>query len=915
MKNIITLATALVLLVLTSLSSFSYANQPTEAQIAQFKKLPESQQKVLAKQLGIDLTVLDSLNSSSSEFSQFNQLSPSAFNTNDKQDDFEEKTDSEKLLEKMLVTDELEPFGYNIFTNAVDNDVDTKDIAIPEGYILGVGDQVSIQLYGNRDDLFQLSISREGNVVIPELGVFQIAGLSFVEMKDYLKHQIQQRIIGTDSVISLSQLRTIRVFVLGDAYKPGPYQLSSLSSISHALFMAGGVSEVGSLRNIKLKRAGKVITAFDFYDLLINGDTSKDLLLQSGDVVFIEPKGEVVSLSGKVKRPAIYELKGKTSIQDVISMAGGLLPESYKESVSVERLDKASRVILDIDLTDPAELSQLTQDGDIINVMEKSGSYTDAITIIGAVVRPGLYQWKKNLRVNDLIKSIDTSLLKDADLEYSLIVREVNISKDIEVYQFSLAQALINKASSNNFLLKPRDKILIFSNVENIDEENAGLDDLAYTERDLLLKEKHLAKEKYDERMFWLQYGDAARIKKSLENEEDIYNEQIFNKPITSIFNASIEDKYKEEYQHNFEDKIPAFSRQRLLEPVNRQLVKQGASGEPIQLVEIDGQVKFPGTYPLTVNSKVTDLVKAAGGVTESAYLSRIDITRNSVKSLQAQKKNLQINLLAALNGDESLNLKLKSKDRVHIHQIPAWTENHTVELKGEFVFPGRYSIQRGDTLSDLIKRAGGFTDYANINGSVFSRVTLKELERENINKLANDLRNDLASKTLTDDSSNISYTEIQNLLKDLVKLEPVGRLVIDLNAVNNSEQYDVMLESGDILYVPPMKNSVNVIGQVQVTSSHIYKNYYNVQDYINLSGGTKKRADIERIYVMSANGSVNVLNNKDNWFFQDENSLQPGDTIVVPLDADYTDNLTLWTTATQILYNTAVAVAAINGI
>lgn len=906
MKNIFI---KLLLLTVSFYSFHSMSAQPSAAQIAQFKKMPPAQQKALAKQFGVDI---GSISGGASSVSNKQQVVSAPINPNDssssvnyKESEFAKESEFSEIVSQK----KLKPFGYDIFTNAMNSNVNTSDIAIPEGYILGVGDQISIQMFGKRSDLFQLDVSREGEVIIPELGPFQVVGLSFREMKNYLISEIKERIIGANAVISLSQLRTIRVFVLGDAYKPGPYQLSSLSSITHALFTAGGVSNIGSLRNIQLKRSGKLITSFDFYDLLINGDTSKDLILKSGDVVFIQPKGKTVSIAGQVKRPAIYEIKGQETVKNVIALSSGLLPAAYKKSATIERFDNSLRSIVNVDLTNSNDLAQPIKDGDYINVMEKSDMYADSVTLIGAVTRPGKYQWKEGIKVSDLIQNIDTSILKYADLTYSIIVREINIARDIEVHQFSLAKALSDKNSNDNFVLQARDKILIFSSVEKLSEEIISLDKLAFTQKDLLLKEKQLAKEKYNDRQFWQKFGHGNNQYSEVESQTDVHTEGLFNQSVNAISAGQADDVISK-------NEISTFSRQRLLGSINQKLISQGASGQPIQLVEIDGQVKFPGTYPLTVNAKITDLVTSAGGVTESAYLSRIDITRNSVESLEAQKQNIQIDLSEALNGNNASNLVLQSKDRLHIHQIPAWTKNHTIELKGEFVFPGRYSIQRGDTLSDIIKRAGGFTDYAYMEGSVFSRVSLQELEKDNIQKLANDLRTDLASKTLTDTNSNVSYAETQQLLSDLVKLEPIGRLVINLQKVISKNDYNVLLESGDILYVPAWKNSVNVIGQVQVTSSHIFEPGLTAYDYISRSGNTKKRADNERIYVIAANGSINVLNNDNNWFSDNQNKImRPGDTVVVPLDSDYTDNLTLWTTATTILYNTAVAFAAINGI
>jgi len=360
---------------------------------------------------------------------------------------------------------------------------------------------------------------------------------------------------------------------------------------------------------------------------------------------------------------------------------------------------------------------------------------------------------------------------------------------------------------------------------------------------------------------------------------------------------------------------LSLFSRQRLLLPIIHQLKQQGGAGQTIQLVEIDGQVKYPGVYPLPIKGRVNDLIAAAGGVNESAYLAKADLTRNEINSYGVEKHSFTINLASALKEEQENNVLLISKDRLNIHTIPAWSENHVIELRGEFVFPGKYTIRRGESLADLIKKAGGLTDYAYARGSVFSRIKLKELEQKNLFKLADDLRIEMASRSLTKDTAGQSYDEARMMLSDLTKTQPVGRLVIDLDRIMVKNDYDVLLETGDILYVPTMNNSINVIGQVQVTSSHVYDEALDAYDYLAQSGGSKKRADESRTYIISANGRIKMMAS-GNWFADDEASrLHPGDTIVVPLDAEYMNNLELWTNVTTIIYNSAVAIAAISGI
>jgi polysaccharide export outer membrane protein len=726
-------------------------------------------------------------------------------------------------------------------------------------------------------------------------------------MKKLLTSTIKEKIIGVDVAVGIASLRSMRVFVLGDAFKPGPYTLSSLSSMTHAIFAAGGVSDIGSLRNIQLKRAGKLISTLDLYDLLIHGDSRGDLLLQSGDVIFVAPKGDAVSIEGEVRRPAIYELNGNNNFKDVLAMAGGLLPTAFAKTTRVERYNQdALRSVLNLDLLNTNDLAKKVNAGDAIHVMKAAKTFQQSVTLIGAVTRPGMYQWQIGQRITDILPSINANLLQSADVNYGLIVREVDYDRNIEILQFDLAKAIAFPELNHNPQLQPNDKVLIFSNLVNVSEQQVTLDSLAYTEEKLIKKEQDLAKEKFKEKQFWLKYGDSQKMQELEANELD--SVKLTKQSIAEFSGGKVEEELDL-------TKLNLFSRQRLLLPIIEQLKRQGKSGQPILLVEADGEVKYPGIYPLAKNARIGDLINAAGGLTESAYLSRAEITRNVITNNTAQVSSVAINLAEALTDNSDDNILLSSKDRLNVHQIPAWSENNVVELRGEFVFPGKYTVRRGESLADLIEKAGGFTPFAYQQGSVFTRVQLRNLERQNLLKLTADLRVEMASKSMSDENFTQDYADMKQMLADMANVQPVGRLVLDLPKLIAEANYDVALEAGDVLYVPTKKNAVNVIGQVQVTSSHMYDNTLSAEDYLAQSGGSKKRADEDRIYIIAANGSIRMLD-EGNWFTNSaDNKLQPGDTIVVPLDAEYMNNLALWSSVTTIVYNTAVAIAAISGI
>ncbi len=894
-----------------SLSAAQSTRNISPQQIEQFKKLSPAQQQSLAQSMGVDIRAIQqqmssskSVNSQESDYKNqqyfprgttFDEFGNPIFANND---DGKDLSDSYKGYDG----DTPKPFGYDVFANAPTTFAPNVNIAVPAHYIIGAGDTLNIQVYGKENFDYELAVSREGAIVIPQLGPFSVAGMTFAEMKDFLSNSIKNKVLGVDVIVTLTELRSLRVFVLGDAYKPGAYVLNSLSSITHALFAAGGINDIGSLRNIQLKRAGELIATLDLYDLLVYGDSSNDLLLKSGDVVFVAPLGQQVTVAGEVRRPAVYELKGSEKFRDVVNMAGGLLPSAFPSATVVERFNQNNlRSILNIDLSNKTALSSAVKAGDYINVMKTTESFEESITIIGAVTRPGNYQWLPGQRITDVFPNIHAYILDDADLSYGLVVRERDNTRRIDILQFSLFNIMSDISSDDNLVLQPRDKILIFSNNEEIQSSLNTLGSLALTSEELLKQEKSDAIEIAEKNSFWQQYGMNKHTEKL--TDELSYSDKTLSELTT---------EKREDLEYS---QLNYFSRQRLLEPVIEQLKRQAAYGEPVQLAEIIGEVKYPGIYPLPVSGNVSKLIDAAGGLLESAYLSNAELTRSEIIDGNAIKSPQSISLNKASNDYD--NLLLKSKDRLNVLKIPAWQNNHIIELRGEFRFPGKYTIRRGDKLGDIIARAGGYTKYASKEASLFTRTKLKILERQNLLKVAENLRMEIASKSLAqrNGSQMVDYQQAKLLLSDLTKVQPVGRLVVDLNSIEAEIDNDVLVEDGDVLIVPTKQNSINVIGQVQVATSHVYRKGISVEDYINLSGGIKQQGDDEKIYIIKANGSVETLKD-ENWFaMSTKNSLAPGDTIVVPLDADYMDNITLWSTATQIVYQAAVALAAIAGL
>ncbi|PKG57311.1 SLBB domain-containing protein [Shewanella sp. GutDb-MelDb] len=906
-KIIIAGASALLLL-----SGQVQAAMPSPQMIEQFKTLPASEQQRLAKQYGISPSMLGGSAATQQQLESPQLVNPrgDGRSKGNRAADEEDKN-KELTFEDEAAKNELKRFGYDLFAGEPTTFAPVSDVPVPSEYLVGPGDNIKVQLYGKDNKEYDLVINREGVIQFPELGPITVTGLNFSQLRKTLSQRIKKQMIGIQSNITMGELRSIRIFVAGDAYKPGSYTVSSLSTITQALFVAGGVNEIGSLRNIQVKRAGKLVGSMDLYDLLLRGDASGDMRLRSGDVVFIPSVGGLVSVTGEVRRPAIYELKKHETMAQVIEMSAGIKPGAYPKRSSVERFNSNSlRTIVNVDLTSKKGKATPAIAGDVIRVKSAASQYEDALTVVGAVVRPGKYQWFEGQKVSDLVPSIWGDLTVSADLEYAIIVREMNKQGDIQVYQFSPSQAINGKVASQDLMLRPRDKVIFF-NFSDMTQNRYELNKLV---KERVKKVQSLAgdsligndlfkagfsqlnQQKFADRS---ELGGIAINSKAEENENTAIKGEV-NKMLVNLF----EDR-------DLIKLSSVMNRSELLYPVIMKLNNQGRAGTGVQAVAINGKVNNPGIYPLAINARVQDLVNAAGGLEEGAYTIRAELTSTFTTADGSSINHKNIALDLALQGDAQQNVLLKGRDILTVMTTPDWQENKSVEIRGEVKFPGTYNIRRGETLADVLNRAGGFTSYAYLPSSVFVRESVRQQEQLEIKKLADQLRRDIATRGVSKDGNVVNYSDAQLMLTDLETIKAVGRLVVDLSAVSvGIEQADLQLEDKDVLYIPSTKQTVAVMGEVQHAATHRFKDGQTIDQYLAMSGGARERADDDRTYVIKADGSV-MLPSHSMWF-SSESSLQPGDTIIVPLDTEYKDSLTLWTQVTSIIYNTAVAFATV---
>ncbi len=856
------------------------------------------------------------------------------------QDGIQENVDSrlgqETLAEDVALQETeapLEQFGYNLFAGSPTTFAPATDIPVPANYIMGPGDTVILQLYGQENATYELVVTREGMLLFPEIGPIAVAGSAFDEFRAQVDEIVSNQLIGQRASVTLGALRSIRIFVLGEAFRPGSYTVSSLSTMTNALFVSGGITNVGSLRNVQLRRQGQTVAELDLYDLLLEGDTSADVRLQPDDVLFIPPVGDTIGIAGEVIRPAIYELKDEETVLEAVLLAGGTLPTAFPQASRIERIDvDGTRTLIDIDISSPAGQVEGVLNGDVIQVYSILDRLENVVITEGHLERPGGYQWQPEMRVSDVIPSLDF-LLPNPDINYALIVREIPPTSTLQVLRINLAAAVAAPGSDDDLLLQPRDRIITFA--ANGDRQNALeglLDELnaqARFERpaSVVTVSGNVGFPGSYPLIQGMTVGNLIESASGLlENTDTSYAVLIRRRDsrgTIEALNASTANGRDLDFDRLLQpaDQLYVFDtvsdRTTLLNQVNQQLRLQAEAGDRSKVVTASGQVRFPGNYPLFQGMTVDDLIDASGGFTESALTTHAELTRSYIYEGSGREVD---HLDVDLTNTSSLGLQmaLEEFDNLVIRQLPNWTENEFVELSGEVVSPGTYSIAKGDTLSSVLARAGGLTEYADPNASVLLRAELRERERELLVQYQEELQSDIAAVALAQNEGGDQSEVIEvgeQLLEQVQDAEPIGRLVLDLPAIlQGSETRDVIARNGDQLFIPRTRQEISIFGEVNYPTSHVFDSSLSVKDYIDLSGGLSQRADPGRTYIIKGNGRV-VSFNSSRWFFEKDTQLEPGDTIVVPFDIEPTNYLVTWSSISQILFNLATSVLAINSV
>jgi len=509
-------------------------------------------------------------------------------------------------------------------------------------YVIGPGDEIRISVWGSVEGTWSVVIDRDGTISLPKVGTAGVTGMNFQELREFLLKELSKYYKDFQLSVSLGTLRTITVYVVGNARAPGAYPVSSLSTIINALMVAGGPSKSGSMRDIQLKRNGQTIAHLDLYDFLISGDKTKDQRLLAEDVIFIPPIGPIVGVAGNIDRPAIYELKGKTILSEGIKLAGGVTAAAYMQRVQVERVfQRQTKVIVDVNLEKfKGKYDVLLQDGDIVKVFPIVPLVTNKVVLQGNIKRPGEYEWKPGMRAKDLLPSAD-SLLPDAFLDYALITRLVPPDNHQEYRSLDLGAILSRCDSENNILLEPYDVVTVYNKWDVVQREKVRITGAVNKpgEFDFRPNMKLSDLLKLAGGLQKFAFTSKAELTRVTPMPTGPMTEQIAVNPEAALAGDTDNDLTLQRDDYLFVRAVPEW-----------QLYRK---------VSVTGEVKFPGDYALKKAERLSSLLDRAGGFTDKAYTRGAALTRVSVKATQQQQLNdmvdrLQRELMAMSSADVS---------------------------------------------------------------------------------------------------------------------------------------------------------------------------------------------------------------------------------------------------------------------
>jgi protein involved in polysaccharide export with SLBB domain len=802
----------------------------------------------------------------------------------------------------------LQRFGEDVFLNGTGN-LDELPMDLPAGpdYVVGPGDGLTITLTGGISQRLQRVVDREGRVALPEVGAVEVSGRSLGDVQHLVQTVLRGQFRGVDADVSLSRIRTVRVYVTGDVERAGAYDVSSLSTPLNALYIAGGPTSGGSLRILRHYRGKQLVQEVDVYDLLLHGVRGDVQRLQAGDTIQVPPLKGQVTIEGMVRRPAVYELNGEKGLAEVLELAGGVLPSGTLRHVDVERVEShEGRTMLRLDIPETnsdASVNKaledfVVQEGDKIKITPILPYADKTVYLDGHVSRPGKFAYTDGMKISDLIKSYK-DLLPEPSTSHAEIIRLSQPDFAPEVLTFNLDDALAGK--DQDLVLKPFDIVRVFG---RFDFEDPPVITVTGEVRD---PGDHLTNGVAHLR-------DAVYLAGGTTRNALLTDAQVFRTTRDGkleVINVNLAKALEGDAKDNV-----------VLEPKDRVFIHRDLNLLDPPTVAVEGEVARPGKYPLGDNMTAAALVRLAGGFKRGAYKDEADLTRYEIsQGSKVVSDHVTVPIAKAMADEPDADVRLRDGDVLAIRQLTGWKDvGAMITVTGEVVHPGTYGIQEGERLSSIIQRAGGFRSDAYPYGAVFERDQIRELEAKNRSDLldrvqseAADIKNIPEANQQDTLAKQAAVEQYQVTLQKLQSAPPQGRMVIHISSNLQhwmNTQSDVQVRAGDTLYVPKRPSVVLVDGAVYNPTGVTFKPGKSAGWYLSQSGGPTGTANKKGVFVIRADGSVAGGSGSLFSGGAESAAMQPGDMVVVP-EKIFTISRAWQNTATAAQILTAVAVAA----
>ncbi len=660
----------------------------------------------------------------------------------------------------------IKQFGYDIFSSPVSTFAPVSNVPVGKDYILGPGDDLDVILWGRVNQTYHLSVHRDGTVLMPQLGPIQVAGLTFEQAKKLLEGRAGQ-ITGVKVDVTMGQLRTIQVFVIGKVNHPGLYTVSALSHVSNALVAAGGINKMGSLREIEVRRDNQVIAHIDLYNMLLHGNTAGDVRLHSRDVIFAPVIGPVVAVVGDVKSPAIYELKGSEDLGQVLQMAGGVTAFGYAERVQVERIQSHQRrVALDVNLTASGSSGFSIDDGDLIRVFTVLPRQRDVVMVKGNINEPGSYEWRPGMRASDLISEAQ-GISRHTYLAYALIKREQGPADPTELIRFNLKGAL-SQSPQQDPMLQRGDTLVIYNQTEIRQAPVVSVFGQVRRPGKYPLTPGMKVRD--------LVYEAGGFKRGAAKDRAQLTRTETMNGAVARYIHMRVD--LASAFDSPQGGEIP-------LQPGDQLFIQEASNWHAPWSMTVKGEVERPGPYPIFSGERLATVLRQCGGFRPGAYLPAAIFIRQSVKKVQQKELDkardriqeemarlammptapgqnpVDAQALAFLGGVLAQNSAKEAVGRVVIHltsldQLARSPDDILLENKDKLIIPRRPSsvqvlgqvynpsaivYRPGETVQAYLQSAGGPTEGADAdriyvvqaNGSILTEEGLKNRGKNRI--------------------------------------------------------------------------------------------------------------------------------------------------------------------------------------